>query len=65
MADEDEGRAQALDLALQPFDGGQVEVVGRLVQQQDVRLGRQNARQRGTAGLAAGEAGWILLAGQA
>ena len=65
MADEHERRAHAADLALQPFDGGQVEMVGRLVEQQDVGLGRQHAGQRGAAGLAARELRRVLLAGQA
>ena len=53
------------DLALQPFDGGQVEMVGRLVEQQDVGLGREHAGQRGAAGFAARELGRVFLAGQA
>src|SRR5690606_16904191 len=31
VADDDERRAASLQLALQPFDGGQIEMVGRLV----------------------------------
>ena len=53
------------DLALQPFDGRQVEMVGRLVEQQDIRLGREDAGQRGAAGLAARQLGRVFLAGQA
>ena len=34
---------------------GQVEMVGRLVEQQDVGIGRQHARQRGAARFAAGQ----------
>ena len=49
MADQHQRRAHAADLALQPLDGGQVEMVGRLVEQQDVGLGRQHAGQRGAA----------------
>ena len=41
------------ELAFQPFDGRQVEMVGGLVEQQDVGLGREHAGQRGAAGLAA------------
>ena len=65
MADDDEGRAQALQLALQPFDRRQVEVIGRLVEQQDVGLRRQHTGKRGAAGLAAGQRGRVLLAGEA
>ena len=40
-------------------------MVGRLVEQQDVGLGREHARERGAARLAAGEPRGIFLAGQA
>ena len=56
VADEDERGAQALQLALQPFDGGQVEMVGRLVEQQDVGRGRKQPRQRRAPRLAARQA---------
>ena len=36
MADEDQRAAAAVELAFQPFDGGEIEMVGRLVQQQDI-----------------------------
>jgi hypothetical protein len=65
VADEHERRAHGLELALQPFDGWQVEVVGRLVEKQDVRLRRQHARQRGAAGLPAREVRRRLLAREA
>ena len=65
MADQHERRAQADELALQPLDRRQVEMVGRLVEQQDVGLGRQRPRQRGAARLAAGQPSRVLLAGQA
>ena len=55
MADDDQRGAAAVELALQPFDGGEVEMIGRLVEQQDVRLRRQRARERGAARFAAGE----------
>ena len=38
VADQHERRAQALQLAFQPFDDRQVEMVRRLVEQQDVGL---------------------------
>ena len=54
-----------IELALQPFDGGQVEMVGRLVEQQDVGRRRQHARERGAARLAAGEMRRVFAAGEA
>ena len=65
MADEDQRAAAAGEFALQPFDGGEVEMVGRLVQQQDIGLGRQHPRQRRAPRFAAGEVGGILVAVQA
>ena len=56
--------APAVELAFQPLDGGEVEMVGRLVEQQDIRLRRQRARQRCAAGLAAGEMRRVFAAGQ-
>ncbi len=58
-------RARLAELAFQPFDGGEVEMVGRLVQQQDVGRGRQHPRERRAARLAAGQMRGILLAGEA
>ena len=62
VADHDQRGAAAFELALQPFDRGQVEMVGRLVEQQDVRLRRQRAGERGAARLAAGEVGGVFAA---
>ncbi len=42
VADEDQRRTAARQFALEPFDGGKVEMVGRLVEQQDVGLGRHD-----------------------
>jgi hypothetical protein len=36
MADQDDARAQFGQFALQPLDAGQVQVIGRLVEKQDV-----------------------------
>ena len=52
-------------LALQPFDAGEVEVVGRLVEQQDVGQRSQHPGQRGAACLSAGQRPEIFLAGKA
>ena len=65
VADHHQRGAAAVELALQPFDGGEVEMVGRLVEQQDVRLRRQHARQRGAARLAAGQVGRVFAAVEA
>ena len=56
MADHDDGGRQSRQRLFQPFDGGQVEMVGRLVDQQHVRLGSHGAHQRHPARLAAGKA---------
>ena len=37
VADQHQRAATRSEFALEPFDGGEVEMVGRLVQQQDVR----------------------------
>ena len=55
VADDDDRRAAAGEIALEPFDGGKIEMVGRLVEQQDVGIGREHARERGAPRLAAGE----------
>ena len=43
VADQDDTGAHPCQLALQPLDTGQVEMVGRLVQQQDIGRGGQHA----------------------
>ena len=53
VADDDERAGEAVQPVLQPFDAGQVEMVGRLVEQQHVRLLRDRADDRGAAPLAA------------
>ena len=53
---DDHGAAGALgDEPLQPRQAVEVEVVGRLVEQQDVEAREQDRGQRGARGLAAGE----------
>ena len=64
VADEHDGGAEASQLGLEPFDRRQVEVIGRLVQEQDVRLRREHPRERGAPGFAAGEIRRRLLARQ-
>ena len=56
MADHQDGEAGGLELVFEGFDGEDVEVVGRLVQQQQVRLFGEGASEVGAARLAAGEA---------
>ena len=53
MADDDEGAAVAVQPFLQPFDRADVEMVGRLVEQQHVGILRQRADDGGAAALAA------------
>jgi len=65
VADQDDTGAHPGQLALQPLDTGQVEMVGRLVQQQDVGRGSQHAGQGGAACLAARKSRGVFLAGKA
>ena len=53
MADRDERALVAAEPAFEPVDRGEVEVVGRLVEQQQVGLWRQRAGERGPPPLAA------------
>ena len=65
MGDEHHARGERFQLAFQPFDGGKVQMVGRLVQQQKIRAGGQGAGQRRAAGLAAREILRLLVPAQA
>ncbi len=62
VADHDQRGTAAFELALQPFDRGQIEMVGRLVEQEDVRHRRQHPGERRAACFAAGEAGGVFAA---
>ena len=55
MGDEHDRRVQAGQRLLEPLERLDVEVVGRLVEQQQVGLGGERARERGARELAAGE----------
>ena len=55
VRDQDDGRVQPDERALQPLEPLDVEVVGRLVEQQQVGIARQRPRQRRAGQLAAGE----------
>ena len=62
MADQHDAGAHPGQLTLQPLDAGQVQMIGRLVEQQDVGRGSHRTRQRGAARLAAGERRGIAAA---
>ena len=57
MADEYEGAAKLRQAAFEPFDAGQIEMVGRLVEEQHVRLSGEHAGECRLAPLAAGKGG--------
>ena len=56
MGDEEQGHARLDQHRLQPFDGGDVEVVGRLVEQQHLGCNSERLRQRQPLLLSAGQA---------
>ena len=58
--DEDRARIGA-QMAFEPVDGFRVEMVGRLVEQQQVGLLKQQAAERDPAALAAGERGHVRI----
>ena len=53
VADDDERAGEAVQPVFQPFDAGEVEMVGRLVEHEHVRLLRHRSDDRGAAPLAA------------
>ena len=55
VGDEDDGGVELDQVPLQPLQRGDVEMVGGLVEQQQVGLGGEGAGQRGAGQLAAGE----------
>src|SRR5262249_25451833 len=55
VGDRDDGAGVLVEEALEPGDALGVEVVGGLVEEQDVRLLEEEAAERDTALLAAGE----------
>ncbi len=63
MADQHDPRPQAAEFGLEPLDAGQVEMVGRFVQQQHVGFRCEHAGECGASRLAAGQALRILGAG--
>ena len=55
MRDDEDARVQRLQLALEPFEAGDVEVVRRLVEKEQVRVAAERACEGGACQLAAGE----------
>ena len=62
MGDGDDGALVGLEEALEPRDRLGVEVVRRLVQQQQVGRGEQHPRERDAPALAAGQRGHVSIA---
>ena len=65
MGNQHKRRLQAFQFVFQPFDGRQVQMVGRLVQQQNIGFGRERAGKCRAACLTAGQGLRVFLAGQA
>ena len=61
MADQEDRAAVVEQVAFEPVDGREVEVVGRLVEQEQVGLGDQQLREREARPLAARKGGDVLL----
>ena len=61
VGDDQEAALVLLQVAAQPFDGIGIQVVGRLVEDQGVGIGEQDARQLDAAALATGERAELLL----
>ena len=59
VADQRERRTAIREVRLQPFDRDQIEMIGRLVEQQDLGLRAQDPDQRRAARFAAGETAGI------
>src|ERR1700722_11211904 len=64
VADQDQRGPPLVEIALQPFNGGQIEMIGRLVEQEDIGGGSENARERSAPRLAARQACRVLVAGE-
>ena len=61
MGDQDEGVFIIQKVTLQPFDVRLVQIVGGLIQQQNVRLFQKKLSQKDSGTLAAGKLGYILI----
>ena len=66
VGDGDDGAGEVVQVALQPGDGFSVEVVGRFVQKQHVRVGEEQAAEGNAAFFATGErCDWLFPRRQA
>ena len=63
VADHKNRTGVALEVAFQPFHRGKIQVVGRLVQNKDIRLFQQELCQTQTGQLTAGKHGNVLFPG--
>ena len=61
MADQNESILVFVQITLQPFDMLRIQIVGRLVQEQDIRLLQQELSQQNLGTLAAGQFGDITI----
>ena len=64
VTDQHDAGPHAGQFAFEPFDARQIQMIGRLVEQQDIGRGRQHAGERRAARLTAGQSGGVLVAGQ-
>ena len=64
MTDHHDAGARCGQFALEPFDAGQVEMVGRFVEQQQVGRGRERLHDRSAARLAARQTARIFVTGK-
>ena len=62
MADDHQRGAARVEIALQPLDGGEIEMVGRLIEQQNVGRRRQHISQRHAPRLATGQMRRVFVA---
>jgi hypothetical protein len=62
MTDNDERGPRGFEFRLEPFDRWQIEMIGRLVEKQNIRRGREHAGERGAPSLAARKPRRIFLA---
>jgi len=61
VGNEEQGDVGLAEKLFEPADAGDVEVIGRLVEEQDVWLGDEGAGEQGAAFVAAGESGKVLI----
>jgi hypothetical protein len=61
VADEQDRAVEIGEIFLEPGDGGQIEVVGRLVEQEQIALADEQLRQRQSRALAAGKRADVLF----